>query len=280
MENLEKFTKYLDFKDYSKIYIGIIKNYIEYCYNNKINYLEITVETIHTFLLYTKNKGLVNGTLNNYIKALRCFYKFLLEYQKVEEITVNIINSITLLPVERKIQDFFSKEELEEIVEMGQSFCYHVDPYKLKALIWFLFYTGIRKNELLNIKRQDIDLKECSAIIRVPTKSKKERVVIFPRKLSKILQDYFSIEEEDKNAFNITIGILQHLVKQLKDFSPEHKNFTLHNLRHSFANMLAKNGIDIRVAQKLLGHQSLQSTLIYYDPDIEIIKKLYKDKIR
>jgi hypothetical protein len=43
--------------------------------------------------------------------------------------------------------------------------------------------------------------------------------------------------------------------------------------------MLAESDINLRVAQKLLGHKSITSTLIYYDPDARIVERIYKAKI-
>ena len=143
---------------------------------------------------------------------------------------------------------------------------------------------------MVKLKRKDIDLDNRSVIVRIPTKNRIERTVFFPRSImatkryhainmTDLLRDYFSYEQEDINAFNMSHPQLKRLIKALKPFAPK-KNLTVHTFRHSFARMLAREGIDSRVAQKLLGHKDIQSTMIYYDPDIDIIQELYEKKVK
>ena len=54
---------------------------------------------------------------------------------------------------------------------------------------------------------------------------------------------------------------------------------TPHSLRHSFASHLLQNGINIRKIQKLLGHESIDTTQVYTNLDDEYLKKEY-DKIQ
>ena len=280
-----QFLKWLKVKDYSLIYNPLINKFLDYCLNNNINLFNINIKDhlaiINNYLLTLKNKNYTNGTINNYIKAIKLFYKFCVEYNYLPEDFIDrVVSKLKLLKTERKIKDFFTKQELAYIVRMGQTFYTCMPPLRLKAVLYFLFYTGLRKSELVNLKRQDIDLEENTVIVRAPTKNKEERVVFFPDSIKDLLKKYFDSEPERINAFNVTAPMLMHMTNALKRFAPSGKNFTLHSLRHSFANMLAKNMVDIRVAQKLLGHKQIENTMIYYDPDVEIIKEIYKKKIK
>lgn len=280
-----QFLKWLKVKDYSLIYNPLINKFLDYCLNNNINLFNININNhlaiINNYLLILKNKNYTNGTINNYIKAIKLFYKFCVEYNYLPEDFIDrVVSKLKLLKTERKIKDFFTKQELAYIVRMGQTFYTCMPPLRLKAVLYFLFYTGLRKSELVNLKRQDIDLEENTVIVRAPTKNKEERVVFFPDSIKELLKKYFDSEPERINAFNVTGPMLMHMTNALKRFAPSGKNFTLHSLRHSFANMLAKNMVDIRVAQKLLGHKQIENTMIYYDPDVEIIKEIYRKKIK
>ena len=161
----------------------------------------------------------------------------------------------------------------------GMTYIKGCDPIKIKAVLYFMFYTGLRAGEITRLKRRDINLKELRAIVRNPNKNNEERYTFFPQKIGVMLQEYFDIESEEYNAFNMTHRKLSYLLARLKMFLSEKKNLSPHILRHSFANLLAENEIGIRVAQKLLGHKSLNSTLIYYDPDLKIVEKIYRKNL-
>jgi integrase/recombinase XerC len=284
------FKKYLEIKSMNMTYWSNIKPFMDYCKLAGIEYGNITYENAQEFFLAVKKKGLTKRTFNAYIFSVRSFYKFLVESGRVTQDAANIIKTVKPVRPDQVIKDYITKEEVGEIIEMGETFCEFIDPVKLRALLYFLFYTGLRKNEVLNLKRIDVDLDKRTVIVRIPTKNRSERVVFLPKKIVstkthpavdvvKLIKEYFMFEGEVDNAFNMTRNKINNLMKNLKDFSPK-KNLTCHMFRHSFARMLARNGVDSRIAQKLLGHKDIMSTLIYYDPDVDIVQSVYNDKVK
>jgi len=278
---LNQFKTYLQAKDYEvTTYLMRAKVYLRYLDNNGISYLTITPAEYQVFIASLKQNSLSNETVNGYIKAIRQFYKFLISINKLQQGSDKPFYTIKLLKCERKIKNYFTREELDDIIEMGMDFIERVQPIKIKTVVLFFYYTGLRKSEFLNLKREDFDLKEHKAVIRVPTKNKQERTIFFPKFLSELIAIYFKSELQvlNKNAFNYSEIQILYLIEKLNEFSPN-KRLTLHSLRHSFGRLLASKEIDIRVAQKLLGHKSMMTTMIYYDPDINIIRKIYQDKL-
>jgi len=273
----KRFEDYLTVKDYSNSYVSRITPFYTYLAKNNIAEETMTYDQYSNFVLGLKTIGLTNGSINNNMKAVRCFYNFLYDKGLCKKAMLNTINKIKLLPIDHKIKDFITEEELNKIISAGMTLYDRITPHKLKTIFKFLFYTGLRRDELLNLKREDINLEEKTVTVRVPNKTRLERNVFFPKEVKELLAKYFPTEKEKDNAFNLSERTLRDLVEAMRDYTK--KNISIHTFRHSFANMLAKKGIDIRVAQKLLGHRSLQSTLIYYDPDAEICKSIYNEKI-
>lgn len=277
---LDQFKNFLKMKDYSDKYLSIVRCFLNYCNRNKIDCIYLTTAQLESFILDLRNQSKMNGTINNYIKGIRMFYKFLLSHGLSQVQVETLFKDIKTMKVDRKIRSVFTIKELDKMIRDTMTFT-STQPYKIKAMIYFMFYTGVRKKELLNLKRQDIDLDKRTAVIRVPTKNRNERIVMYPDIVVDVMRQYYRIEPvETVNVFNVTEPQFDYIINWMKNFCPQGKIFSAHILRHSFAHLLAANMIDIRVAQKLLGHKNLNSTAIYYDPDIETIKLIYNKKIK
>jgi site-specific recombinase XerD len=279
-ELLQNFENHLKIRDYSKIYLYHIKEFLSYCNDHQIDPLKITYQNLSSFLLSRKEQNNSNGYINNFIKALRCFYFFLEATEFTGTSISNLVRSFKILRTEQKIKFYLTIEEVEDIIIQAITYGYGMSPEKMKVIILFMFYTGLRLNEILVLKRQDINLSERYAIVRLPTKTKIEHYVYFPTKVVNAIQRYYDTEEEETNAFNVSRNQIKRLFRFLDGFLADNKHISPHTMRHSFANMLAKEGFDIRVAQKLLGHKNIKSTMIYYNPDEKIVKELYHKKIK
>jgi len=139
-----------------------------------------------------------------------------------------------------------------------------------KALILFLYATGLRISEALNVKISDIE----DGWVKVEmAKGEKQRMVPIADVALNAIKEYlqkrpcgseylFVNKNCDKlsriSAFNIT--------KKYLNVSP-------HVLRHSFATALVLGGADLRVVQELLGHASLNTTQIYTHIQKENLKE-------
>jgi integrase len=277
-EVLNKFKNYLKLREYSPVYADVLKMYLEYCSRNAINYLDVNIEKLNNFLLYCKIER-KNGSnqINKHVKSLRFFYRYLREYSMIDENTLKEVEKLKLLRVENKIRPSVTIEELDKIIQHSINYDVSMDFMKVKSILYFMFYTGVRKGELLNLRRKDIDLEEAFAIIRVPVKNKKERKVYFPFRVSRLLKSYFLIEPEVTNAFNMTHGQLEYFFTFLKNFK---KDITPHALRHAFTNMMAEKGVDIRTTQELLGHSDIRTTILYYNSNGKAVENNYRSKIK
>ena len=286
----EEFKQWLELKDMNLTPYKNIKHFIEYCLKNNIEYDNITYENLQEFFAGIKQRGLKKTSYNVYVFALRNFYKFLIEKNKVKPEMLDMVKKIRQSTPDKVIKHYVTKEELADIIEMGETFTTYIDPVKMRAILYFLFYTGLRRNEFANLKREDINLEKRTVIVRIPTKNRLERVVFLPKKITatkgrksfdliKLLKEYFSIEAENTNAFNMDGVGLQSLCRSLRDYAPK-KKFNPHCLRHSAARMWARAGVDSRIAQKLLGHKDIASTMIYYDPDVDTVQSIYNEKVK
>ncbi|MGM5481301.1 MAG: tyrosine-type recombinase/integrase [Nanobdellota archaeon] len=152
-----------------------------------------------------------------------------------------------------------SKEEIKHIIE-------NTDNVKHRLIIKFLYSAGLRLSELINLKREDIDIKEKKITVR-NGKGRKDRITSVGESIKDDLLIYYSKAEfntkyvfEGRKEKYSKKSVQKVLEKQGKHIG---KRLTPHMLRHSFATHLLEAGVDIRYIQRLLGHANVNTTEIY-----------------
>jgi len=271
IEVLSDYCNYLTVMKSSKVYYNSLKVFFnEYLIPKGVFIGDVTRDNITEYLA---EKNYASNSFNTFIKAGRHLFKNYLEVEK------SVFSNIKLLKVERKIPDYITKEELKQGVKYALVTMERYSTKKIIAVLYFMFYSGLRKGEILNLVRNDFSLEKrpIEVKVRIPTKGKRERIVYLPPKLRVMLYRYFNSEEEKNNAFNLCTSGLDYLVRIFADAVPD-KKISAHTFRHSYAKDLIKGDIDVTIVSKLLGHKNIETTLIYVDPDEDMVRKIYKDK--
>lgn len=255
---LNKFKEYLILNGYSNFsYYYRIKEFLQ-----EIKLENISEETVGKFILKKKETKAVE-TVNSYIKALKIFFKFIkkdIELPKLFKVTQKIPDSIPL--------EYFEKQ----IISFTDLFN---NPTKIKAILLFMFWTGVRPSELLTLKRNNINLDNRTAKIQVK-KTKREKFVIFTKEVANSLKFYFITEQEELNAFNLKETTIKNIFLKLKPhFTDINLRPTL--LRHSCATHFMGQGANMKFLQNLLGHKSIRSTERYLDTNLSLMKVMYDD---
>jgi len=264
-EQLDKYKEYLIARSLSINYRNVIRIWLNYLQTKGLE--TFTQETITQF--FTENNYKINSK-NHFIRAGRNYYGEYLQIPKEQ----NEWHKVKLIKAERNIPNYIREDELDKAIsQMITHKSVLINGTKLNALLHFCYYGGCRKQEILDLKRVDFDLENNSA--KVNGKGSKQRIICFTSKVSKELLDYFASEKEVTNAFNITENQLKYLPKVMAKYLG--RNCYLHLLRHSFArNLLFNKGVDMNTVSKLLGHSSIQTTMIYINPDEKTISENYK----
>ncbi len=148
---------------------------------------------------------------------------------------------------------------------------------KHRMLLAFLYYTGMRLDEIRNLRWEDIDFERRTIHLKT-TKGSRDRILFLHPELEKMISLLGAKKEglvfspkEDKryNARSI-----EQVVKKAALSAGISKRVTPHTLRHSFATHLLESGADLRVIQSLLGHKNLATTQIYTHVANKDINKL------
>lgn len=157
---------------------------------------------------------------------------------------------------------------------------------KHMVLIKVLLYTGIRVQELVNIKISDIDFDACQIRIN-QGKGGKDRIVPYPKDFRETLMVYANAErnngvvylfESNRKKPFTTRGIR----KILADYALESgmkESISPHKLRHFLFTWLKKQGIDDALIQPFSGHETRKSLEIYSRLSLSEAQDVYNDKI-
>lgn len=143
----------------------------------------------------------------------------------------------------------------------------------LKAFIIIALCTGMRRNEILSLTREDIDFAANEIRVRAEiSKSKRMRLIPMNEEVKRVLRSI--IKGNRFIFFNEATG--RHLQDVKTAFRTAKKkagikgNLRVHDLRHTAASWMIEDGIDLVTVKEILGHASVQTTMIYCHPRKEI----------
>jgi len=171
---------------------------------------------------------------------------------------------------EKKLPKVLSKKEIKALID-------NTSNIKHRLIIKLLYSSGLRLQELINLKRKDLDF-DRNLIHIVKGKGNKDRITILSNSIKTDLLRYFS-----KSEFN-TPYVLEGRHGRYSKKSVQNvlnragKRIGVkvhpHMLRHSFATHLLEAGTDIRHIQKLLGHTDLKTTQIYTKVSVKHLARI------
>ncbi len=290
---MDKYIKsFLDYllheKRYSENTITSYKTdliqFIEYCNPGEINtffdLLKVDHKIIRNWIVFLLSNKISERSVNRKITTLKSFYKYLL---REGIINVNVMDKVSSPKMKKNLPYFIEEKIINNLLDefdFGNDFV----GQRNRLIIEFLYVSGMRRAELINLKVEDIDLK--SLTLRVIGKGNKERMIPYHQGLnekiltyldtrSNFVKDYKSFFLTNKGnklypklVYNIVTNHLK-MVTTLEKKSP-------HILRHTFATHMLNNGADLNAVKELLGHANLSATQIYTHTTFDKLKKIYK----
>ena len=244
-----------------------IKSYCTYL-RAYLNYLETILhklpedaswEDLRSFILYIQQqRNLADRTVNACISQLRFFTLYVL-HKSWDPYQLPIRKFDTYLPLVP------TKEEVATFISS-------IPDLKEKAMVSLLYSAGLRIGEVCHLKYKDIDRKSMRIHIS-HGKNRSDRYAILSSQALHILTEYWfaydkpmdwlfpkQFKESDKpiDTFFLSRRIMTHEDR----LGWEHR-ITCHSFRHAFGTHLYENGTDLLTIKALLGHKSLNSTVIY-----------------
>jgi integrase/recombinase XerD len=224
-----------------------------------------------------------NSSINTNIRSVKVFFNWLVEQ---EYISANPFTKVKDLKTSKRKPEYLENEEVLSMIKA----CKNIQD---KTIVAVLVSTGLRRNELVNIKLEDIH----GDAIKIIGKGDKERVVYMQDDVFNLYQEYLIWREKNNKRKGITSEYL-FVTKMNDKFSGDSiylkiksiaRNAGLsedrvekihpHMFRHTFATNLRESSGDIRIVQHSLGHSKLETTMIYDDVrDVSLRTAMLKQK--
>ncbi len=217
---------------------------------------ELGESEVKEYLLHVmKEKKVSNGTLRQYVAALKFLYKHTLKREGVME-HINYPKHKRTLPVVLDIS------EVEAIFRATRNI-------KHKAILMIIYSSGLRISEASNLKVTDIDSVRMMVRIR-QGKGGKDRYSILSHTALDCLRQYWKkyrpkdwLFESMNKKNRISTSSIYQLFLNAKKRAGITKPASVHTLRHSFATHLLEAGTNLHHIQLLLGHKSPKTTTVY-----------------
>ncbi len=247
MDLVFKFFRLNDITETKQINQNIIDKFIKWSFanNNKAATINKRIGILQTMLRRLEEANAINAPVFKYTKLKET--KIKIEPVKKEDV----------------------KKILSQIDKMSISH---------QLMLYLLIATGIRRNELVHIKIENINFKSHSIYLDF-TKSGKPRYCYFDEKIEFLIRKQMENIKATTNPYLFALGsghvdkqsVSSMLYKLKHDLGID--VLSSHKLRHFYATELLKNGADIYTVKELLGHSDLEMTQRYLDFTNEEIKE-------
>lgn len=246
---------------------------------NNLKLENVTLEQLHTFAASLHEYGITPRSQARVLSGVRSFFRFLVLDGVVESDPTELLEWPSLpehLPVVLTLEEI---DRIEDSIDLSKA-----EGARNRAIIEVLFSCGLRVSELVNMKLSDLYLEDRVLLVR--GKGNKERLVpvsnkaiadlkrwFFDRNLMKIKpgeDDYVFL---NRRGAHLTRTMILIMVKRQAEKAGIKKTISPHTFRHSFATALLQGGADLRSIQAMLGHEKIDTTLVYTHISNEQLRK-------
>lgn len=235
--------------------------------------------------------GISARTVKRKISVLKALYHYLERVHQIENRAVDLI----IPKIEKKLPRYLSQDEVQQLLTVAAQEK-SAQGVRNSTMLYLLYVSGMRISEMTQLKISDIHCD--SDMVVVSGKGGKQRVVPLPPVMIEKITAYLTTVYELLTHQNTTSPATQYLFpviysKKIKPISRQafwiilkkivkkagiDRSISPHQLRHSLATHLLKNGADLRSLQLLLGHENLATIEIYTHVETSHLRAIYDKK--
>lgn len=273
------------------------KTFLKEGLNNKVEYVDqIREEHIKEYEDYISRenfkKKYKTNTIKRKLNSLKRYFEFINQVYGIS-ITIDTQTIFKDLKNDAKAIDdnYFSEIEIDILfnyLESRQDY----EAYRDRAMIYFLYYTGCRRSEMLQIKWSELDLIKNKVWIKQSKADSHHIVVLHEDVINKIVRyaEMFGYESEYVFPKSANKGepfkgstFYSRFKKILRDAGGIRESLSPHSMRHTFIARCKENGISDDVIIDYTRHRNVQGLKPYshlgFDYKEKVFEALEIDKI-
>ena len=238
---------------------------------------EITLSDAYDYLEYMSgerptqqnstatNFGLSSTSRARKVSAIRAFFRYLTDKRHLLE--VNPMSNLEAPSIRKSLPVYLTTEDSIRLLDAVQGEYAERD----YCILTLFLNCGLRVSELVGLNLSDFQ----GDTVRVLGKGNKERTVYLNEACKAALEQYLPKRilphDRDQNALFISRNRNRINVQTVKWLEKKYigqagldtQKYSAHKLRHTAATLMYQNGVDIRTLQNILGHTSVNTTMIY-----------------
>ena len=268
-----------------KTYQDALSDYVTYLkkVDNDMNLEDADSDIIRSWVEDMMDRGHKATYTCKKLSAVKSLYRYALRQGIMKKDPAHSVSG----PKKEKVLPTFLKEaEADKLFDQLEWDMDDIRDVRARTLLLLLYSTGIRRAEVVALRDRDVNL--ITHEMKVTGKRRKQRIVPLGGEISAELLRYTKLRDEEIPATDATEALFRNdkgkqmtgdnvyaIVHKYLSRVTTQKKRSPHVLRHSFATAMLNHEAKLGGVQKLLGHESLDTTQIYTHVTFEELKRSY-----
>lgn len=232
---------------------GIYRQFLAFM--GDVHIRKIRPKDLEAYKLHLIERGLTPGGVNVQLRHLSAAFGLAVRY---DYLAANPFKRVPRLRVPKKKPVFLSSKQARELLTALKG-------NRLHGIVLIALNTGARLGEILGLRWENVrlnpDQPDEHASIKVFGKGSRERTI----PITDTLRAYLKERQQRSGLVvgeKLKVSNISHSFRIAADRQGL-TGFTFHNLRDTYASWLVQQGVNLKIIQELLGHSSIQTTMIY-----------------
>ena len=253
------------------------------------SFVDCTRDLVLGFMEHLSAVGNKPGTRNQRLAALKSYLWFAAEKDMTLQSVAIAVGRVKSCRDPKKDKPILDEQAIKLLLDAPPNTRIGI---RDRTILILLYDSAARLDEILSLRKADLFLSTDSPCIRVVGKGQKERVIGLAERTSAHLKQYLSVfhakdSPETDLLFYTTIKeqtgkmseanverFLKKYAEQVREEYPDiPKRVHPHMLRRTRATGLYRDGVDLSIVSRFLGHAQLETTRIYATPSVEMMRR-------